>query len=205
MAASSILAFWAIAFLLIVVPGPDWAFTIGAAARGRAVLPAVGGLVVGYAVMTAVVAAGIGALVARSGTALTGLTILGGAYLVWLGIRTLARAAPPVPVAGGSTMTRWGTLAQGVAVSGLNPKGLLLFVALLPQFTDRGGSWPIADQVAVLGLVFMLTCAAFYLGLGTFAGTIVHDRPALARLVTRLAGSGMIVVGTLLLADRLIG
>ena len=205
MAASSILAFWLIAFLLIVVPGPDWAFTIGAAARGHAVLPAVGGLVLGYAAITGVVSAGVGAVVARSGAALTALTILGGAYLVWLGVRTLARAATPVPVADGSSRTRWGTLAQGIAVSGLNPKGLLLFVALLPQFTDRRGSWPIAGQVAVLGLVFILTCAAFYLGLGTFAGTIVHDRPSLARLVTRLAGSGMIVVGTLLLADRMIG
>ena len=55
MAAGSIAAFWAIAFLLVIVPGPDWAFTVSAGLRGRPVLPAVGGIVLGYAAMTVVV------------------------------------------------------------------------------------------------------------------------------------------------------
>lgn len=66
MAASSIAAFWAVAFLLVIVPGPDWAFTIGAGLLGRSVLPAIGGIVLGYAAMTVIVAAGVGALVART-------------------------------------------------------------------------------------------------------------------------------------------
>src|SRR5262252_2425092 len=72
MAASSIAAFWAIAFLLVIVPGPDWAFTVSAGLRGRSVLPAVGGIVLGYAAMTIVVAAGVGALVARTPAFLSG-------------------------------------------------------------------------------------------------------------------------------------
>ena len=76
MAASAVLAFWAVALLLIVVPGPDWAFILGA---GRAVVPAVGGLVAGYLVLTAAVAAGVGALVAGSPVILTALTVVGGA------------------------------------------------------------------------------------------------------------------------------
>jgi threonine/homoserine/homoserine lactone efflux protein len=51
MAAGSIAAFWAIACLLVIVPGPDWAFTISAGLRGRSVLPAVGGIVLGYAAL----------------------------------------------------------------------------------------------------------------------------------------------------------
>ena len=66
MAASSVAAFWAVAVLLIIVPGPDWAFTIGAGLRGGSVLAAVGGLAIGYAAITSVVAAGVGALVART-------------------------------------------------------------------------------------------------------------------------------------------
>jgi threonine/homoserine/homoserine lactone efflux protein len=50
-------AFWLVALLLIVTPGADWAFTLSAAMRGNAVVPAVAGLVAGYAVMTMVVAA----------------------------------------------------------------------------------------------------------------------------------------------------
>src|SRR5258706_4400797 len=57
MATNSVLAFWAVALLLIVVPGADWAFTIGAALHGRSVAPALGGLVVGYAAMTLLAAA----------------------------------------------------------------------------------------------------------------------------------------------------
>ena len=88
MATGSVLAFWSVAFLLIAVPGADWAFTISAGLRGRSVLPAVGGLVTGYAAVTIVVAAGVGALVASSPGLLAGLTLVGGAYLVWHGVTT---------------------------------------------------------------------------------------------------------------------
>src|SRR5580693_2600657 len=91
MAASSVAAFWVVAFLLIIVPGADWAFVIGTVLGGRPVLPAVGGLVLGYAGIPLAVAAGVGALVARAPAALTALTVAGGLYLIWLGARALAR------------------------------------------------------------------------------------------------------------------
>jgi threonine/homoserine/homoserine lactone efflux protein len=53
--------------------------------------------------------------------------------------------------------------------------------------------------------VFVATCAAFYLCLGSFAAKMLHGWPAAARAVTRASGAAMIVVGALLLADRLIG
>ena len=101
MAASSVAAFWVVALLLIVVPGADWAFVIGTVLGGRPVLPAVSGLVLGYAGLTIVVAAGVGAVVARSPAALTALTVAGGLYLIWLGARSFARpgahGVPPGP------------------------------------------------------------------------------------------------------------
>lgn len=95
------------------------------------------------------------------------------------------------------------TLVRGMGVSALNPKGLLLFLALLPQFTSPRWSWPLAAQLAFLGLVFMLTCAVFYLSLGSAARKILRARPAAARAVTRFSGAAMVVIGALLLADRL--
>jgi threonine/homoserine/homoserine lactone efflux protein len=71
MVASSIAAFWVVSSLLIMVPGADWAYTIGAGLRGHSAVPAVGGIVLGYGAMTIVVAAGAGALVARSSALLT--------------------------------------------------------------------------------------------------------------------------------------
>src|SRR5580692_10041927 len=93
MAAGSVVAFWAVALLLIMVPGADWAFVLGASLRGRSVLPAVGGLVLGYTGITIVVAAGVGAAVGRSPALLGGLTVVGGCYLVWHGATTFARPA----------------------------------------------------------------------------------------------------------------
>src|SRR5215207_2174960 len=133
MATSAVLAFWGLAVLLIVVPGPDWAFTLGATLGGRPVLAAVGGLVAGYAVLTAVVAAGIGALVAGSSAALTTLALAGSGYLAWQGV-TLLRRPPELAGVARTAATSRQTVLRGVGVSGLNPKALLLFLALLPQF-----------------------------------------------------------------------
>jgi threonine/homoserine/homoserine lactone efflux protein len=204
MAASSIAAFWVVALLLIIVPGADWAFTISAGLRGHSILAAVSGLVLGYTAMTIVVAAGVGALLARSPAFLTGLTIAGGLYLMWHGARALASSSAPGTPAGAPASTNRATLVKGVGVSGLNPKGLLVFLALLPQFTNPHWSWPLPVQLGVLGLAFTLTCAVFYLCLGSSARKILHARPAAARAVTRFSGAAMIVIGALLLTERLI-
>lgn len=214
MAAGSVFAFWLVALLLIAVPGADWAFTLSAGLRGRSVVPAVGGLVLGYAAMTAVVAAGVGALVAGSPGLLTGLTVVGGAYLMAHGAHTFARpamldtstgTARDADVDTDAGRTHRSVLFQGAGVSGLNPKGLLIFLALLPQFTDPHGSWPIAGQIGVLGLAFTATCAVFYLALGTFARAVLKARPAAARAVGRVSGAAMVCIGALLLCDRLLG
>jgi len=202
-AASSVLAFWLVALALIACPGADWAFTISAGLRSRSVVPAVGGLLLGYLAVTAVVAAGVGALVAGSPAILTGLTALGGAYLVWHGATTFARPPAPTAVAQGPLGRDWSTVVQGIGVSGLNPKGLLIFLALLPQFTNTRGAWPVGVQIGLLGLVFVATCGLFYLALGMLVRTVLHARPMAARVVGRLSGAAMVLVGALLLIDRL--
>jgi threonine/homoserine/homoserine lactone efflux protein len=204
MATSSVLAFWMVAIVFAIVPGTDWAFTISAALRGHHVRTAVSGLIVGYAALTIVVAAGVGALVAGTPTALTGLTVLGGVYLTWHGAMTVARPSAPDTLAGDPAGTGWTIFAKGVGVSGLNPKGLLTFFALLPQFTNPHASWPLAGQIGVLGLAFVTTCAVFYLLLGSAAQTVLHTRPAIARAVSRFSGAAMVAIGATLLLDRLL-
>jgi threonine/homoserine/homoserine lactone efflux protein len=200
MPAGSVVAFWAVALLLIMVPGADWAFVLGVSLRGRSVLPAVGGLVLGYTGITIVVAAGVGAVVGRSPALLGGLTVVGGCYLIWHGATAFARPATS-PVAAGAPPADTGraVMVRGLGVSALNPKGLLIFLALLPQFTNPRWSWPLTAQLGLLGLVFAASCGAFYLGLGSAARKILAARPAAARAVTRFSGAAMVVIGALLL------
>lgn len=201
MSVSSVLAFWAVAAVLIAVPGPDWAFAISAGLR-RLVVPAAGGIVLGYVAMTIVVAAGVGIVIASAPTALTLLTVAGGLYLVWLGLRTLQHAAAPSHSPAVRAGGRLGALLQGMAVSGLNPKGLLVFVAVLPQFADPAAPWPLPVQLATLGMAFTATCAVVYLCVGAFAQRVLRARPAASLVVARISGASMIVVGVALLAER---
>ena len=204
MAIGTLAAFWAVSFLLVLVPGADWAYAIAAGLRDRSVLPAVAGLLAGYAVLTAVVAAGVAAVIARLPLALTVLTTFGAVYLLWLGINTVTR--PPAPGAATDRASQsWvRRVTKGAGVSGLNPKALLLFLALLPQFITRGAAWPFAVQIALLGLVHTANCAVVYTGVGTPARRILRTRPAATMAVTRCSGAAMIVIGALLLIERLL-
>ena len=206
MAAGMVIAFWTVSLLLVLVPGADWAYAIAAGLRDRSVLPAVAGLLAGYVALTAVVAAGVATLIARWPLALTALTTLGALYLLWLGITTLARpsalgAATEKDERGQPWMRR---AVKGAGVSGLNPKALLLFLALLPQFATRGAAWPLAVQIALLGLVHTANCAVVYTSVGTTSRRILRARPGAATVVTRCSGAAMIVIGALLLAQRLL-
>lgn len=202
---STIIGFALVVLALIAMPGPDWAFILVAGTRGRLVAPAVAGLLVGYGALTLVVAAGVGLLVDRSPVALSVLTLGGAAYLIRLGMKSLRGPAGPhsPDAAPRGQSARW-FLVRGAGVSALNPKGLLVFVSILPQFARPDTGWPAPVQLAALGGVFMLLCAAFYLTLGYTAAGMLAARPKMARLTTRVSGLAMIGVGLALLVERLV-
>jgi len=205
MAASTVAAFWAVSFLLVVTPGADWAYAIAAGLRHRTVLPAVGGLLAGHLAATVVVAAGVAAVVARSPRVMIVLTAAGALYLVWLGLVTLVRPSAPhagADIGPGSWVRQ---AVKGAGISGLNPKVFLLFLALLPQFTDPAARWPLALQIVVLGLVHVANCAVIYTGVGAGARRVLGARPAAAHAVTRFSGAAMVLIGAVLLLQPLVG
>jgi threonine/homoserine/homoserine lactone efflux protein len=205
--------FTTIDVLLVLTPGPDWAYVLAVGLREQVVFPAVAGLVAGYAALTGLVAAGLALLITTNPGALTAVTLVGGAYLIWLGASVLARPAKaedghengdePVSASSGPDPAIH-IAARGAATSGLNPKGLLLFVAVLPQFVDRHSGVPVSAQIGVLGAIHMVSCAVAYLGVGTLARNLLAGRPNAARTVTRTAGAAMIVLGVLLLLERVV-
>lgn len=206
MAVGAVMAFWGTSFLLVCTPGADWAYMITAGLRNRSVVPAAAGLLLGYVVLTCVVAAGVAALVAGTPMVLGGLTVVGAVYLVWLGTDTLLHPATPTAAEEGlSHASGLSQALKGVGISGMNPKALLLFLALLPQFTDVASVWPMGLQILLLGLVHILSCAVVYSGVGLGARTLLRARPTLARAVSRLSGAAMVTIGLVLLLHQFAG
>ncbi|HTE64373.1 MAG TPA: LysE family translocator [Solirubrobacteraceae bacterium] len=201
MDARSFAAFLLVDLLLVMTPGADWAYAIAAGVRGRTVLPAVAGLAAGYVLHAGLVVIGVGALLAGSPTALHLLTLIGAAYLLWLGV-TVARRSEPLAADGQQMPSAVRTALRGSAVSGLNPKGLLLFFAVLPQFVAPGASWPVTAQLAVLGTVHVLVCGLAYLAVALTARRLLRSRPRTARIVGRGSGIAMIVVAVALTLER---
>lgn len=202
---SVVVQFWIVAILLALAPGADWAFAITAGLRARSVVPPVLGILFGYAIVITVVAVGVGSLVARYPVALTAATVIGACYLLWLGVTTLSRPVGPVAASdgplGGSSFCQF---ARGTGVSATNPKGLLLLLALLPQFISPHG-WPPSAQMLALGGIHLVNCAVVYFTVALLARRVLRSRPRAIVIVTRLSGTAMTLIGAGLLIERVIG
>ncbi|NDZ79479.1 LysE family translocator [Streptomyces sp. SID10853] len=200
---TTLAAFLAVDLLLVFTPGADWAFAISAGLRDRSVVPAVAGLIAGHAAYALLAVAGLAVIVARSPAVLTALTIAGAGYLLWLGWSVLR--APATATGAGEHMgaSRTQVLLKGAGISGLNPKALLLYFSLFPQFLRPATGWPVAAQTGLLSAVHLTACAVVYLTVGVLARTVLRTRPSAAHAVTRVSGAMMIAVGGFLLVERL--
>ncbi|MFC0576187.1 LysE family translocator [Paraburkholderia solisilvae] len=187
---SVLMVFWAVSLSLVIVPGPDWAYAISAGMHDRAIAPAVAGMLSGYLTITLAVAVGIGALVASVPALLTVLTFVGAGYLLWLGGNIVARPSVPTVADGHASSTTLGWAIRGFAISGANPKALLLFLAMLPQFTCRDGAWSISAQIGAMGLVQILNCAVVYSLVGVGARIVLRTRPKVAHMVSQFFWGG---------------
>ena len=90
-----------------------------------------------------------------------------------------------------------------MGTSGINPKGLLFYVALVPQFVSPEASLPVPVQSGLLGLTFVLLVAVVYTCVALLARKLLHSRPAAARRVTLASGIIMVALGLALLAEQL--
>ncbi|MFI6464141.1 LysE family translocator [Streptomyces sp. NPDC050538] len=196
-------AFLAVDLLLVFTPGADWAYAISAGLRGRSVVPAVTGLIAGHAAYALVAVAGLAVLVASFPAALTALTVAGAGYLLWLGWGVLRQPAVPAAADESVDASRARVMLRGAGISGLNPKALLLYFSLFPQFIDPARGWPVAAQTGLLSTVHLTACAAVYLAVGVLARTVLSTRPSAARIVTRVSGATMIAIGGFLLVEAM--
>ncbi|WP_327248414.1 LysE family translocator [Streptomyces sp. NBC_01320] len=202
---TTLAAFLAVDLLLVFTPGADWAYAISAGLRERSVVPAVTGLIAGHAAYALVAVAGVAVIVASSPAALTALTMAGAGYLLWLGWGVLRQPAVPAAAGESADVSRLQVMLKGAGISGLNPKALLLYFSLFPQFIDTTNGWPVAAQTGLLSTLHLTACAVVYLAVGVLARTVLKTRPSAARAVTRISGAMMIAIGAFLLVERLAG
>lgn len=205
MDSGSTVAFWGVSMLFVITPGADWAYAIASGLRHRnGVLPAVSGMLAGHLTATCIVAAGVAAIIAASDTAMMILTVAGAVYLIWLGVSSLRHPVVPDLNVERAPAGRGRLFAKGVGISLLNPKVFLLFLALLPQFTDREAAWPVGVQMIALGALHVANCAIVYFAVGYGASTVLTRRPKAARIIGIVSGVVMIGLGIVLLAERVI-
>ncbi|WP_055698549.1 MULTISPECIES: LysE family translocator [Streptomyces] len=153
-----VLAFAAMSLLVIVIPGPSVLFVIGRAlAHGRrtALATVLGNLIGSYFLVVAV-AWGLGALVESSAAVFVGVKLAGAVYLVYLGVQAFRHRkemrAADIQAPAGERRGDLRTILDGIFVGVTNPKGIVFFAAVLPQFVDHAaGRLPL--QMMVLGLV----------------------------------------------------
>jgi threonine/homoserine/homoserine lactone efflux protein len=198
---SHVLAFALLSFILIIIPGPNVLFVVSRSltlGRLAGVGSAVGGQL-GVYVQVAAVAFGIGAIVERSMVVFTAIKLAGAVYLVYLGVQAVRHrqalwAALEAPVEAKSLRR---ILRDGVVVGMSNPKSIVFFTAVLPQFVDRSAGH-IPAQMLLLGLLFIsiavLCDSTWALAAGAARAWLARS-PRRLELIGGAGGLAMIGIG----------
>jgi threonine/homoserine/homoserine lactone efflux protein len=185
-------------FILVIIPGPSVLFVIsrGVALGRRAAVLTVLGNEIGLFVQVLLVAAGIGAVVQRSVVAFEVLRLAGAAYIVYLGVQAIRhrRALSTVLDVTASRGSRH-IVREGFIVGVTNPKAIVFFTAVLPQFVDPHGA-AVPLQMAVLGLISVTVAFVCDSAWGVLAGTARAWLSGAPHRLERLGGAGgLIMIG----------
>ncbi|WP_368499332.1 LysE family translocator [Herbiconiux sp. A18JL235] len=188
------------ALALILIPGPSVLFVVGRSlALGRlGGLLSVLGNALGMLPAIALVALGVGTLVAQSVVVFTIMKIAGAAYLVYLGVQVIRHRNDHTDSETDAPRRRpspWRLVGEGFVVGATNPKTIVFFVAVLPQFVDYGAG-NIPFQLAELGLIFFtiaLACDSVWaLAAGSARAFLARHPRSLPRLG---AAGGVMMIG----------
>lgn len=197
------LAFALVAVLVSLVPGPAVISVVSTALRGgfRASLATNAGVLLGDAVFVAAAALGLGAVLVASHGLFVAVKWCGIAYLAYLGLRALLDRGRGFSVDEGGGAVRH-AFRLGLTTQLANPKVILFFGALLPQFVDPARS--AAPQFALLGATFIVSDLVVFAGYGALAHAArraLRSRRA-ARVTSRLTGAVMLGAAARLAAER---
>lgn len=196
------LTYLAACIVLVIVPGPTVTVIVANSLRygARAGLLNVAGTQLGLAFMIGIVILGLASLLEAIGWWFEVLRLAGAAYLIWLGVK-LFRSEGALDSDDAAPKPRAGFFLQGFVVLMSNPKIIVLFGALFPQFIDPKGNY--LEQVLLLGITAMVTAAVFdsiYAVTAGRAGALLSR--ARIRLLSRISGGFLIGGGVWLALTR---
>jgi RhtB (resistance to homoserine/threonine) family protein len=199
--------FLAAGILLNLTPGPDTAYILGRSiAQGReAGIASALGICVGSIFHSCAAALGLSAILATSAVAFAAIKLLGGAYLIFLGIKMLLDRRRQLSLP--SNFRRRTTIAafrQGVFTNVLNPKVALFFLAFLPQFIDPASNMKLLAFLA-LGLTFVTTGTIWCLILAWFASALserLRENETIGQWLNRAAGALFVFLGARLATTK---
>jgi homoserine/homoserine lactone efflux protein len=197
------LAFFVASWIISISPGPGaiYAMSCGLNYGFRRGYVGTLGLIAGIWTALAIVAVGLGAVLAASTHAFTALKWLGVAYLVYLGIKQWRAPPQPLLVAGevGALVTTRSLIVKGWALNATNPKGIVFMMAVMPQFIDSHA--PLLPQYLVIAATFGFTdlvVMAVYTGFAAKVFTLFKTEPQM-RVLNRIFG-GLFVLAAMALA-----
>jgi threonine/homoserine/homoserine lactone efflux protein len=196
-AVDRIVAFAAVAAVIMVIPGPSVLFVVsrGVSSGRRVALLTALGNEAGELVQVVAVAFGLGAIVERSITVFTVLKLVGAAYLVVLGVQAIRHRRDVTRALRGGVEGKGSrrVFADGFAVGVSNPKTIILFTAILPEFISRGGGH-VTAQLLVLGALAVTIALISDSLWGLLAGTVREWLDRTPRSLGVLRGTGGLVM-----------
>ena len=203
---TTLLAYVIAVSALIVSPGPATMIVLRyALASGRAVgLAAVAGVQIGLVGHTVLAVLGISLVIASSPVLFKSVAVAGAAYLGWLGIQGLRAGGVP-DLGGGATVGHAKACRDAVLCNLLNPKVILLFLALLPNFVNPEAGDVIAQLIALSALLIALNIlwqapmALAADGVRRWLG-----RPETMHAVNRVSGVILLGMAALMLGQHLL-
>jgi threonine/homoserine/homoserine lactone efflux protein len=198
---STLLAFGLAAAVIVISPGPDTVVILRHSLAGGwpGGLGAVAGVQLGLLIHTMLAGLGISAFIAASPSLFRVLALVGALYLAWLGIRLLSSRGTPAASDLVVSTTRWRAGREALLTNLLNPKVLILFLALYPNFITAG-SGSIPSQIAGLSLVLVAINVVWQVGLVWSAARmrLWFGRPVVGRATRLCAGTAFTVLAIFL-------
>ena len=189
---------------LSLSPGPAVLLVVayGIATGWRKSLFATLGILTANVIYFAISATGLGALIVASHTLFTVVKWLGVAYLAYLGLSAILGRPSPITASqlNHKNASGWKIWLSGLTLQLANPKALIFFIAILPQFVNPAGNVPL--QIIWLAAGSVIPEFFILLGYAVLAGKMqtVATRPSFARITDRVAGSLMLVVAMIVAA-----